>query len=231
MSFVVRPLEREQGLGEKLHAMRSRLAISLEMAEAATKIRASYLRAIEEGAWHKLPPSVYVRNYLKKYVQYLGGDPVYFLSRFESECRSCDFLAHARLPRQKVRRGRFLVSSRVLATAGLCLLFLSLMGYLGWQIYGIVEPPALTVFTPADGTSTTEPKLDVSGVVDGEASVFVNGSSVLPTPNGSFSTTVTLERGYNLITIESKRRHSRPFVIHRRVLFGRPQTWYTVGAR
>jgi hypothetical protein len=146
------------------------------------------------------------------------------------------------MPRQKVRAGRFLVSSRLLKTACLGALFLVLMSYLGWQVKGIIEPPALVVFEPADGATTSEPKMSVAGVVEGEANVFVNGNIVLPNPDGSFSTTITLERGYNLITVEGKKRYSRSETIKRSVLLGRPQDgatplsqgpqkWYSVGAR
>ena len=52
--------------------MRARIDIS--EVEARTKIRAKYLRAIENEEWDLLPGPVYVKSFLKTYGDYLGLD-------------------------------------------------------------------------------------------------------------------------------------------------------------
>ncbi len=52
--------------------MRARIDIS--EVEARTKIRAKYLRAIENEEWDLLPGPVYVRSFLRTYGEYLGLD-------------------------------------------------------------------------------------------------------------------------------------------------------------
>ena len=52
--------------------MRSR--ISIDEVETQTKIRARYLRAIENEEWDLLPGPVYVKSFLRTYGDYLGLD-------------------------------------------------------------------------------------------------------------------------------------------------------------
>ncbi len=52
--------------------MRARIDIS--EVEARTKIRAKYLRAIENEEWDLLPGPIYVKSFLRTYGDYLGLD-------------------------------------------------------------------------------------------------------------------------------------------------------------
>lgn len=52
--------------------MRARIDIS--EVEAATKIRAKYLRAIENEEWDMLPGPTFVKSFLRTYAEYLGID-------------------------------------------------------------------------------------------------------------------------------------------------------------
>lgn len=222
MSFMIRPLKPDSSIGAELAATRRRLAIPLTEASEKTKIQKRYLKAMEEDRWHDLPEPLYTRNFLRGYVQFLGEDPTYFLSRFHQERGCCDFIEASQTPRQKVRRGRFLVTPRLIKLGFLTLLLFGIFGYLGFQVRSIIEPPALVVTTPSDGSTTDSAIISVAGNIKEEAHINVNGETVLPNTDGSFSTTITLERGLNIITIEGKKRHSRPATIYRTIVFDPP---------
>lgn len=53
--------------------MRERIDITT--VESATKIRAKYLRALENEEWDQLPGPTFVRTFLRTYAEYLGLDP------------------------------------------------------------------------------------------------------------------------------------------------------------
>jgi cytoskeleton protein RodZ len=61
-------------IGETLREARMRAKIDDSEVEAATKIRAKYLRALENEEWGLLPGPTFVRSFLRTYADYLGLD-------------------------------------------------------------------------------------------------------------------------------------------------------------
>jgi len=61
-------------IGATLRETRMRSKIDINEVERATKIRAKYLRAIENEEWDLLPGEVYVKSFLRTYGDYLGVD-------------------------------------------------------------------------------------------------------------------------------------------------------------
>src|SRR5438270_10618515 len=61
-------------IGSTLREARMRERIDINEVEARTKIRAKYLRAIENEEWDLLPGDVYARSFLRTYGDFLGLD-------------------------------------------------------------------------------------------------------------------------------------------------------------
>lgn len=61
-------------IGTTLREARIRARIDMTEVEARTKIRAKYLRAIENEEWDLLPGPVYVKSFLRTYGDFLGLD-------------------------------------------------------------------------------------------------------------------------------------------------------------
>src|SRR5205823_2258313 len=61
-------------IGETLREARMRAKIDVSEVEARTKIRAKYLRALENEEWGLLPGPTFVRSFLRTYADYLGLD-------------------------------------------------------------------------------------------------------------------------------------------------------------
>jgi cytoskeleton protein RodZ len=62
-------------IGELLRETRMRRRIDMTEVEAATKIRAKYLRALENEEWDLLPGPTFVKTFLRTYAEYLELDP------------------------------------------------------------------------------------------------------------------------------------------------------------
>ena len=60
------------GIGERLRTARQALGLSLEEVETATRIRLSYLDALEREAFTELPNPAYVKGFLRSYAAHLG---------------------------------------------------------------------------------------------------------------------------------------------------------------
>jgi cytoskeleton protein RodZ len=61
-------------IGETLREARMRRRIDMAEVEAATKIRAKYLRALETEEWDLLPGPTFVKTFLRTYAEYLELD-------------------------------------------------------------------------------------------------------------------------------------------------------------
>jgi Helix-turn-helix domain len=71
-------------LGNSLREARQRQAIDYSQAELATKIRAKYLRALEDEAFEILPSETYVKGFLRSYADYLGLDGQLYVDEYNS---------------------------------------------------------------------------------------------------------------------------------------------------
>ena len=61
-------------IGATLREARMRLRIDISEIESQTKIRAKYLRALENEEWNLLPGPTYVKSFLRTYAEALGLD-------------------------------------------------------------------------------------------------------------------------------------------------------------
>ena len=70
-------------IGATLREARIRARIDISEVEARTKIRAKYLRAIENEEWDLLPGPVYVKSFLRTYSEFLGLDSRQLVDEFK----------------------------------------------------------------------------------------------------------------------------------------------------
>jgi len=61
-------------IGPTLREARMRARIDITEVEQATKIRAKYLRALENEEWSLLPGPTFIKSFLREYADYLGLD-------------------------------------------------------------------------------------------------------------------------------------------------------------
>lgn len=220
MVFVMRKLDRGPAtLGEKLRALRRGQAITLDIMERETHVQRRYLEALEHGRYEALPEPLYTRNFIRAYARVLNADANYFIELYEEECGRCDLVGPLRMPRQKVRRFKLFAWNRLMKFGSVALAGLAIVGYLSFQLISMVAAPEVIVFTPSADGVAREPQLLVTGQVEEEASVYINGEQVVVNPDHTFSVEVDLEKGLNTIVIEAERRYSRRASISRQVVF------------
>ena len=121
-------------IGSLLRETRIRNKIDITTVEEATKIRAKYLRALENEEWILLPGPTYVKTFLRTYAQFLGLDPHLLVeeysARFEEpeELEVAAFTPKRRLPE---RTAAWALRTRGIAVALLVLGFLGFLLVLG----------------------------------------------------------------------------------------------------
>jgi len=70
-------------LGSTLRKAREAKGATLEEAAASTKIKHSYLNALEQNRFDQLPPPAYVKGFIKIYTRFLGVPPEAVLLAFD----------------------------------------------------------------------------------------------------------------------------------------------------
>src|SRR6266516_3921622 len=71
-------------IGNSLREARRRQQLEFGEVELATKIRARYLRALEEESFDVLPAQTYVKGFLRTYADYLGLDGQLYVDEYNS---------------------------------------------------------------------------------------------------------------------------------------------------
>lgn len=231
MVFVMRKLDRvPQTLGEKLRALRRGQAVSLIMLEETTHIQRKYLEALERGRYDELPEPLYTRNFIKAYARVLGADETYFLELYEQESGRMDLLAPHRLPRQRVNKSWLFSSASFLKFSAFAAVGTLFVGYFLWQVSGVLRPPHIVIEGPADGFAADSALVAVHGRVENDdVTLMVNGHQVVVNDDKTFTTTVDLSLGLNVITVEGTRRYSQKATEYRRVVFDEKDTGEVMG--
>jgi cytoskeleton protein RodZ len=100
-------------IGNSLREARLRQGFELPRAEADTKIRAKYLKALEEEHFEVLPGETYVKGFLRTYAEYLGLDGQLYVDEYNSRfAREEEFPVQspaARQPRTRRMESNFVV--------------------------------------------------------------------------------------------------------------------------
>lgn len=77
-------------IGETLRERRMALKIDVHEVEEATKIRAKYLRALENEEYNLLPGSAYVKSFLRTYADYLDLDSRALVDAYRAQGHQTD---------------------------------------------------------------------------------------------------------------------------------------------
>jgi helix-turn-helix protein len=121
-------------IGSTLRETRIRNKIDISTVEDATKIRAKYLRALENEEWVVLPGPTYVKTFLRTYAQYLGLDPHLLVEEYSARFEDPEELelpAFSHEPRLRTRVQRVGPPSWLTTVGVLALAFLAFLLVLG----------------------------------------------------------------------------------------------------
>jgi cytoskeleton protein RodZ len=90
-------------IGMKLRERRELISLTVDEVERHTKLRAQFLRALEEGAFDKLPSPVQTRGMLANYATFLDLDTDAILLRFADGLQARRYEKYAETPREKIQ--------------------------------------------------------------------------------------------------------------------------------
>lgn len=118
-------------IGETLRERRMALKIDVHEVEEATKIRAKYLRALENEEYNLLPGSAYAKSFLRTYADYLELDSRVLVDEYRSLDHHIEEEPMVYSPSQPKRAVSLVPWLAAVVVIGLIVLVLFLVGVLG----------------------------------------------------------------------------------------------------
>ena len=194
-------------VGQMLRETRESKSLTLEQVEEGTKIRQKFLAAIESDNFSLMPSLSYAKGFVKNYSEFLGLNSATVLAFFRRQ--TVEVTKSSLLPKgmgEPLNRSILqLTPARFITFIIFTLVSLFLL-YLGLQYRTLQQAPTLVITEPINQAVVTDKRIDVLGQTDADATVTINGLSVLVRGDGKFFDQVNLENGVNKLTIVATSR-------------------------
>lgn len=189
--------------------------INHEKLAELTGISERYIWAIQNMEIDKLPPSPYVRGYLKKISETLHLDHEELWQLYKKELEHKTSGQYDTLPKNRFairhlsRRELFFLAAGALLAIYLLFNFSRLLG-----------KPNLIITNPAEPLTTTfEKDITLIGKSIQKDKLTINGEEIFINPDGSFSKIFTLQPGLNTIEFKAQRFLGREIIVSKQVLY------------
>jgi cytoskeletal protein RodZ len=204
-------------VGQRLHKERLQKKLSLEDIAKATKIKSSFLAAIERGEYSKLPSPAYAQGFVRNYASYLGLPKAEITALFRREFdekKAFQVLPDSLIKTQEFPLKRIRIQESLL---GLMIVFFVFLSFLAFQYRYVFLAPSLSISSPTQDVATGG-YITVTGKTDSNATVVVNNEPVSLDSNGEFTKHVTLFSGKSVIIVKAKNRIGKETVVQREVV-------------
>jgi cytoskeletal protein RodZ len=205
-------------VGQILRDARIAKQLSLVDIEQGTKIRLKFLEAIEADDFVKMPSLSYAKGFVKNYSEFLGLESKTTLAFFRRQI--ADVPKSSLLPKgmeEPLNRSFFQLTPGKFIAFIIGILILLFLAYLGFQYRTLQEPPVLFIDSPSDQAVVAEKRIEVFGKTDPDATLTINGISVIVRADGKFFDQIALEGGVNKLTIIATSRLGKTTTIVREV--------------
>ena len=192
--------------GEVLKNKRESLGKDLNAVSVDTKIQKRFLEYIENNQYDKFDSEVFASGFIKIYSKYLGLDVEKLLAIYRRGNLNNGEKKESKKDIIQRKNGlKINISPQIFAIALLVLFFVSVVGYIGYQIYKFQTPPQLTITEPLDELRTEENTVLIKGNTESTSSITINGEPVETDSLGYFEREIELKEGVNTISITSKK--------------------------
>lgn len=209
-------------LGERLREIREESNLTLEDIQRKIGVSKKYIEYLEQSRYEMLPGDVYVRSFLKKYVAVLRINEEKVFKLYQGERKVAESLVKQEKkiyfpPKSKVNFTPF--TPKFFRNIIIAVLVLGILVYLGWELFRVISPPALSVTYPPDRLVTESKNLKITGQTEPESKVLVNGKEVYVDSRGHFQEEIVLKEGINVIKVSAYKKQGKESVVSREILY------------
>jgi cytoskeletal protein RodZ len=200
-------------LGETLKDARKSKNISRLDLERETKIRRSFLEAIESNNWQNLPEYPVVQGFVRSIVHVLELDEQVILSLLRRDYPQKNV---SLAPKPDVKN-KFIWSPKWTLLAGALLVTLVIGGYLGYQYKQFISPPSVTLTKPRENEEIKPGMYVVEGKTNLDATIMVNNQPTVVSEDGNFVEEIEITKDTKEVVVVATSRSGKVTEIQRKV--------------
>lgn len=201
-------------IGQILKNARVGKNYSLAHIEGMTKIKSSFIDAIEKEKWNILPAFPTVLGFVKSLSGALEVDPKMAVAVLKRDYPPKKLKIN---PKPDVSN-KFTWSPKLTFILGISVVVIVLFGYLGFQYLHFVSPPTLTVDSPKQGQTITGGSVVVFGTTDTDAKIVVNDQPVIVSDDGKFSIDLNISGTTKEVDVVATSRSGKMSEVKRKVV-------------
>lgn len=209
-------------VGRKLRERRELISLTIDEVERHTHMRAALVRAMEEGAFDKLPSPVQTRGMLANYAAFLDLDPDIILLRFADALQARRREKYAETPREKIQTEvatsmpflRSFIAGDLIFGIVMIAVILALAVWGIGRVAGSREAAQATAPSIVDvlaGTPLPTPSVDTTFIPVNEAPIATNAFGLntpdVPTPGTNINVVISVfavERTFVRVSVDGE---------------------------
>ena len=200
-------------IGQIINSARVKKKFSFKKLEEITKIRASFIKSIEEEKWNSLPTFTTVLGFVKSLASALEVDQNMAVAVLKRDYPPKKLNISPKPDAQT----RFAWSPKLTFAIGTLAVILIVLGYVGFQYAKFISPPDLTVDSPKENQFVEGSSILVFGSTDSDVKITVNNQPVLVNEDGKFSVDLEVAPGTTEIEIIASSRSGKERTISRKI--------------
>jgi hypothetical protein len=129
-------------IGSSLREARTRQSLDFSEMESRTKVRAKYLRALEDENFEQLPGHTYIKGFLRTYADSLGMDGQLYVDEYNSRyvAGGDEYALQTRRVPTRSRHPRQHHESRLVVIAVIAIVLLTALVIAAWKFGGPTDP-------------------------------------------------------------------------------------------
>lgn len=199
--------------GQIIGNARSEKKYSFQKLEEITKIKASFIEAVEKENWQALPAFPTVLGFVKSISSALGLDEKMIVAVLKRDYPPKTLNIN---PKPDISSKRTW-SPKITFILGIGLVVATLLGYLIFQYVSFISPPKINVISPVEGQVIDGNFVLVFGTTDNDVKITVDNQPVLVDNDGKFSADVKISSTTTNIIIKAVSRSGKETVVERKI--------------
>ena len=200
-------------IGQVIKSARLNKKLSVKKLGELTKIKVSFIKSIEEEKWKDLPTFPTVLGFVRSISAPLGIDEKMAMAVLKRD-----------YPPQKTNISpkpdvspKFTWSPKLTFIVSTIVVFLGVLGYLGYQYVKFISPPDLQVESPKENQVVNTGSIPVFGSTDTDVKITVNNQAVLVDLDGKFSVNLEVTESTKEINIVAISRSGKKRIVSRKI--------------